>query len=115
MAGNIAKRSDGRWRARYRDETGKEHARHFDRKIDAQRWLDATTAAVISGTYVDPKAGRITIAQLSASWLAVKRARVRPKTLAGYQGLLNCLVLPRWTASPSRRSPERTSKPGLRS
>lgn len=35
---NIAKRSNGQWRARYRDADGKEHARHFDRKIDAQNW-----------------------------------------------------------------------------
>ena len=26
------------YRARYRDDGGKEHARHFDRKVDAQRW-----------------------------------------------------------------------------
>jgi hypothetical protein len=26
---NIAKRPDGKWRARYRDEAGKEHTRHF--------------------------------------------------------------------------------------
>ena len=28
---SIKKRADGVWRARYRDETGKEHARHFQR------------------------------------------------------------------------------------
>jgi hypothetical protein len=28
---NIAKRPDGRWRARYRDPRGEEHARHFAR------------------------------------------------------------------------------------
>ena len=37
---SITKRPDGRWRARYRDETGKEIAKHFDRKVDGQRWLD---------------------------------------------------------------------------
>ena len=26
---SIAKRSDGKWRARYRDDAGKQHARHF--------------------------------------------------------------------------------------
>ena len=29
-----------RWRARYVDDRGREHAKHFDRKTDAQRWLD---------------------------------------------------------------------------
>ena len=33
MAGNIAKRANGKWRARY-DEAGKENLWHFDRKID---------------------------------------------------------------------------------
>jgi hypothetical protein len=37
MAGNVAKRPNGKWRARYRDDAGKEHSRHFDRKIDAQQ------------------------------------------------------------------------------
>ena len=38
-----------RCRARYRDETGKEHARHFTKKANAQRWLDVVTAAVVRG------------------------------------------------------------------
>lgn len=56
--GNIAKRANGKWRARYRDEAGNECARHFDRKIDAQQWSDQAISAVITGTYADPKAGR---------------------------------------------------------
>jgi hypothetical protein len=57
---SIAKRPDGRWRARYRDADGHEHARHFPRRVDAQRWLDEVTAAVVTGQYVDPRAGRVT-------------------------------------------------------
>src|SRR5680860_428856 len=56
------------YRARYRDEAGKEHARHFDRKVDAQRWLDEVTAAVVTGQYVDPKAGRITFRDYAEHW-----------------------------------------------
>jgi integrase len=70
MAGNIAKRANGKWRARYRDESGKEHSRHFDRKIDAQQWLDQVTSAVVTGTYADPKAGRITFAAFFGEWSA---------------------------------------------
>jgi hypothetical protein len=36
---SVKRRPDGIWRARYRDAAGKEHARHFGRKVDAQRWL----------------------------------------------------------------------------
>lgn len=70
MAGNIAKRANGKWRARYRDDSGKEHSRHFDRKIDAQQWLDQVTATVVTGTYTDPKAGRITFAAFFGEWSA---------------------------------------------
>jgi hypothetical protein len=57
---SIAKRPDGQWRARYRDDAGREHAKHFRRRVDAQRWLDEVTTAVVTGTYADPKAGKIT-------------------------------------------------------
>jgi len=47
---SIAKRPDGRWRARYRDDAGREHSKHFARKVDAQRWLDEVTASVVTGS-----------------------------------------------------------------
>ena len=68
MAGSIARRPNGKWRARYRDETGHEHTRQFDRKVDAQQWLDQVTAAVVTGTYADPKAGQITFAAFFGEW-----------------------------------------------
>lgn len=68
MAGSVAKRPNGKWRARYRDTDGNERARHFDRKIDAQRWLDETSASVIAGTYADPQAGKITFAAYFDQW-----------------------------------------------
>jgi hypothetical protein len=65
---SIAKRPDGQWRARYRDDAGREHARHFARKVDAQRWLDEVTASQVTGQYVDPQAGRITFATYFAAY-----------------------------------------------
>jgi integrase len=65
---SIAKRPDGRYRARYRDETGRELARHFDRKTDAQRWLDEVTATMVRGEYVDPRAGRVTFKTYAEDW-----------------------------------------------
>ncbi len=70
MAGSIAKRPNGKWRARYRDEAGREHSRHFDRKIDAQQWLDRVTAAIVGGTYADPQAGRTTFIAYFGEWSA---------------------------------------------
>lgn len=65
---SIQKRPDGAWRARYRDQESKEHARHFARKIDAQAWLDGVTAAVVTGAYVDPKQSRTTLAAYFEEW-----------------------------------------------
>lgn len=90
MAGNITKRPDGKWRARYRDAAGKEHARHFDRKIDGQRWLDEVTTAMTTGQYVHPKDAKTTIEAWSERWLAtyavnrdstVRQARVHVKRI----------------------------------
>ena len=67
---SITRRQDGQWRARYRDRAGREHSRHFSRKIDGQRWLDQVTAQVVAGTYVDPKTARLTVGEWCASWLA---------------------------------------------
>lgn len=69
---SIAKRPDGRWRARYRDAAGKEHARHFKLQRDAQRWLDETTATIVTGIYVDPNAGRITFERWFKLWCAMQ-------------------------------------------
>lgn len=68
MAGNIAKRPNGKWRARYRDESGRERARHFDRKVDAQRWLDEIASSVLTGNYVNPSAGKVTFKQFYDDW-----------------------------------------------
>jgi integrase len=65
---SIRRRPDGTWRARYRDDAGKEHAKHFARKVDGQRWLDEVTASVVTGQYVDPKAGRVTFKGFYAEW-----------------------------------------------
>jgi integrase len=65
---SIRQRPNGKWRARYRDDAGKEHARHFDRKRDAQDWLDSTASAIITGTYVAPSRSTTTLANYYADW-----------------------------------------------
>jgi integrase len=77
---SIAKRPDGRWRARYRDGSGREYARHFPRKVDAQRWLNERTAALVAGTHVDPKTARTTVETWCETWLDGYGTR-RPSTV----------------------------------
>ncbi|GAD87471.1 hypothetical protein [Nocardia asteroides] len=40
-----------KWRARYVDE----HAKGFDRKTDAQSWLNAQMSTLVQGTHVSPR------------------------------------------------------------
>lgn len=67
---SIKQRTDGVWRARYRDADGREHAKHFELKRDAQRWLDEVTASVVTGQYVDPRAGVVTWDEWVETWAA---------------------------------------------
>lgn len=92
---NIQKRPDGRWRARYRDSHGKEHARHFARKVDGQAWLDGVTTAVQTGTYIDPAKGQITVGEWAVRWLAAQ-GHLAPSARARYEGIVTKHVLPQW-------------------
>jgi integrase len=65
---SIQRRPGGQWRARYRDDVGKEHSRHFARKTDAQRWLDEITTSIVSGQYIDPRAGQTTLRAYAEDW-----------------------------------------------
>lgn len=77
---SIAKRPDGRWRARYRDDDGCEHARHFARKVDGQRWLDEQTAALVAGAHVSPRTAKTTVGEWCDTWLAGYGTN-RPRTV----------------------------------
>ena len=77
---SIAKRPNGKWRARYRDHAGKEHSRHFDRKVDAQRWLDEMTADLVTGRYVAPKDRKVTVNEWCDRWIAGYESR-RPSSV----------------------------------
>jgi integrase len=58
-----------RWRARYVDAEGREHAKGFARKTDAQAWLDKQTSAIVTGTHVAPRDAALTVAQWCDQWL----------------------------------------------
>ncbi len=78
---SVKKRPDGTWRARYRDPCGREHARHFPRRVDAERWLDAVRGDLARGLWTDPNRGRMTF----ADWLDQYHASAqhkRPTTAA---------------------------------
>ncbi len=89
---SIKKRENGQWRARYRDAAGKEHSRHYARKVDAQKWIDDTTASIVTGQYVDPKAGRVTVREYAEQWRAAQVHR--EGTVVQIEGILCRHVYP---------------------
>jgi integrase len=90
-----------RWRARYVDEVGREHAQGFGRKVDAQRWLNKQVSDQVTGTWTDPNLSGQTFGVLAERWFATKATRA-PKTVAGYRSLLDVVVLPQWGDVPLR-------------
>lgn len=94
---NIAKRDDGRWRARYRDLRGTEHAKHFTRKIDAQNWLNSVATAINTGSYVDPRDARMKFGDWAPRWFATT-AHLKQTTRVTYENLQRNHVLPAWEA-----------------
>lgn len=88
-------RKGSRWRARYVDDNGKEHVKTFRRKVDAQQWLEKEVSDQVTGTWTDPALGRVHFGAIARKWLLTKAHR-KPKTVAGYESLLDTVVLPRW-------------------
>jgi integrase len=99
---SIKRRSDGLYRARYRDNAGKEHAKHFAKRYGeggAQEWLDEKTAALVRRDWVDPKRGKQTVGVFGESWLR-GRVNLKPKTEAGYKSLWETRIEPTWGNVP---------------
>ena len=60
------------WEAVFRDPSGRQQTRAFRRKLDAQRWLDEQTTAIVSGQYVSPDAARVTVREYGEQWRATQ-------------------------------------------
>jgi integrase len=87
------------WQARWRDPTGSQHSKNFNRRVDAERFLVTVEARKLEGSYIDPHAGRIRLGdfaeQTTAGW--VNR---RDSTKARDESYLRSLVLPVFAAMP---------------
>lgn len=74
------------WRARYRDDSGKEHMRNFDRKKDGDKWLDEATAQLVTGTHIDPAGGKTTFEEYAEHYRSIQVHR--PSTADRVQNAL---------------------------
>ncbi|MCB0934358.1 MAG: tyrosine-type recombinase/integrase [Mycobacterium sp.] len=86
-----------RWLTRWVDAEGRERSRSFDKRADAEREKRTRTVDLETGTYVDPRRAAVTFDAMAEAWLMTKRAANRaPKTVAGYEEILNNVILPKW-------------------
>ena len=95
---SIKKRPDGQWRARYRDPSGKEHARHFARQVDTERWVRTVETAKDRGEWIDPALGRITFAEWVSRWEAtVVDLRASTRTVTSVSSAITSLRGSAWS------------------
>jgi integrase len=83
------------YRARWREASGRERVRTFNRMTDARRFLVEVEDSKYRGAYVDPSAGRLDVGAQAERWYA-STAALKPTTRRDYRSLLDCHVLPRF-------------------
>ncbi|MCL2395739.1 MAG: site-specific integrase [Acidimicrobiaceae bacterium] len=81
------------WRVRWRTPDGRGRSKTFPRKADAQRYLTHVEHTKLSGVYVDPRAGRVTVREYGDAWLA-SRVSWKPSTRVRYEGILERHIYP---------------------
>lgn len=59
-----------RWRVRWVDDAGRPREQLLDKRTDAERQDANVRADVSRGQYVDPRAGRVTVAEYAKKWRA---------------------------------------------
>ena len=91
-AAHIQKRANARYRARYRDPSGQERSRTFDRAIDARKFLDEVKAQLVRGEWIDPEDRNTTLGDYTERWIRVQPWR--PSTMARTRSVLDNHILP---------------------
>jgi integrase len=84
---------DTRYEVRVRWTDGKERSRTFRTKKEAERYERAHHAAIDSGVWIDPQAGRVTLGAWATEWQRTV-VHLRPKTRKIYDVNLRNHILP---------------------
>lgn len=89
-----------RWRVRYRTPDHRQtDKRGFTTKRDAELFLANVEVSKAAGSYVDPRASRITVGELAVDWLANKRQAMKPSSFHSVETSWRVYVEPRWSAT----------------
>ena len=92
--GSVRRLASGRFQARY-TVAGVEYLapRTFRAKRDAQAFLATARADLERGTWIDPDAGKVPLADYARRWLD-ERPQLRPRTRELYEAQLRRDILP---------------------
>lgn len=93
IAKRTTKNGDVRYDVRLRGPDGRERSKTFRTKKEAERYERAHFAALDAGTWVDPRAGRITLEEWATEWRRTI-VHLRPKTVSAYDSNLRNHILP---------------------
>ncbi len=91
--GWIEQTNNKKWRAGYRDPSGKVRHKTFSRRADAKRFLAETSIETGSGSWIDPRAGKTELAEWVEFWWETM-VNLRPSTRARYRYVLDNNLLP---------------------
>ncbi|MER5670971.1 tyrosine-type recombinase/integrase [Pseudonocardia alni] len=96
--GFIDKTPEGRYRAYFRDPSGKQRSKTFRLKKDATTFLAEIETSKTRGSYVSPHAGRMAFGAHAAEWMATWNVEIT--TAARDRSIMQTHVLPRWGDVP---------------
>jgi hypothetical protein len=108
---SIDKRPNGWYRTRSREYPGgPRKTRQFDRKGDAQQFLDGVRGDLAHGLYIDPARARTLFRDYAEAWRAGQVHRPAPRLTR--RRTCDCTPTRRWVCDRSARSVAARSKPG---
>ena len=86
------------WQARFFAPDGRQHAKRFARRVDAEAWLNENGAAIGKGSWIDPSAGRVTFEVYAEAWQAAQV--FRPTTAEQVANNMRKHIIPAFKGRP---------------
>lgn len=86
---------------RYRKpDHGTTRKRGFRTKRDAEAFAATVEVSKLTGSYVAPSVGRITVSELGPAWLERQRGHMKPSGWRSYASAWRIHIAPRWGSTP---------------
>ncbi|GGL09735.1 tyrosine-type recombinase/integrase [Nocardia jinanensis] len=91
-------KSGKRYQVRYRKPDGKQtKKRGFRRKIDAEQFANTVEVKKLTGEYIAPSMGRMTVGELGPKWLA-RQVHIKPSWAERVDSIWRVHIEPHWGA-----------------